>query len=721
MKFAKYLAENSVPEWRSRYVNYRQLKKSIKKVVAARDKAKRAKDSSAQSSQEESLQSLEGSTESLVVQRDGSRLHSRATTNESHQPKDDENLVLMLEEAQLAPEEVRFFQQLDRELRKADAFFLGKEQDASRRLEDLRRQCIIMEQRQTRTDRRHSDTENDSGSDSPQEGPAPRSVQHDEIIADAPAAVEAENFTPVVKNPRSRLQKAFLEYYRLLELLKNFRIINQTSLTKILKKNEKAINWEITGVGSEIYLSRAKSLHLFTSNKVEDLIAETEALYTEVFAEGDRHSAMRKLRIPDLKAQSQGFTSWRTGLFVGLAIPAIALTLRKTFTGGIPDENVALILLIYGGFSIPIFFLFYYSMLLVIWARYHVNWVLVFELDPRDYLPPEGFSEVASILLFLFAYNMYFAMDDNIFPFIPLNWYPVMLLLLIIVILINPFNFFHRSSRKWFIRTLGRITFSGLFEVQFRDFFITDLLSSMTYMFVSMQILVCTTFHQFDRLADHCEFSHSWVVPFITAIPATWRLLQCLRRYYDNRLVHPHLTNAVKYCLSLSVVFISAAARINGSTVARVFWILSAIFASMYAYAWDVLYDWGLLQKNKYHKYLRKVIVYPPWLYMTSIGVNFLLRLSWVFLLSPNNWGVFNDARILIYVQALLELFRRFMWSIIRMENEHTNNIGKFRAVTEVPLPFRVKIIPHTEEMALEKRRRKVTKDDDESAEDKKN
>ncbi|TPX62735.1 hypothetical protein SpCBS45565_g06949 [Spizellomyces sp. 'palustris'] len=641
MKFAKYLAENSVPEWRSRYVNYRQLKKIIKKVVAAREKVKRAKESSAQSSQQESLQSLDGSTEALVVQPDGSRLHSRANTNESHQPKEDENLILMLEEAQLAPEEMRFFQQLDRELRKADAFFLGKEQDASRRLEDLRRQCVIMEQRQNRTDKRQSYIDNDSGSDSPQEGPAPsEGVQHDEIIADNPDAVEAENFTPVVKNPRSRLQKAFLETFGGL-------IINQTSLTKILKKNEK-----VTGIGSEIYLSRAKSLHLFTSKKVEDLMAETETLYTDVFAEGDRHSAMRKLRIPDLKAQSQGLTTWRTGLFIGLAIPAIVLTLRKTFTGGIPDENVALILLIYGGFSIPIFFLFYYSLLLVIWARYHVNWVLVFELDPRDYLPPEGFSEVASILLFLFAYNMYFAMDDNIFPFIPLNWYPVMLLLLIILILLNPFNFFYRSSRKWFIRTMGRIAVSGLFEVQFRDFFITDLLSSMTYMFVSMQILVCTTFHNFDRL-----------------------------------------------------VF--------------------AIFASLYAYAWDVLYDWGLLQKNKHHNYLRKVIVYPPWLYMTSIGaemdrVNFLLRLSWVFLLSPNNWGVFNDARILIYVQALLELFRRFMWSIIRMENEHTNNIGKFRAVTEVPLPFRVKIIPHTEEMALEKRRRKVEKDDDEAAEDKK-
>ncbi|KAI9106180.1 hypothetical protein DFS34DRAFT_602496 [Phlyctochytrium arcticum] len=46
-------------------------------------------------------------------------------------------------------------------------------------------------------------------------------------------------------------------------------------------------------------------------------------------------------------------------------------------------------------------------------------------------------------------------------------------------------------------------------------------------------------------------------------------------------------------------------------------------------------------------------------------------------------------------------IFRRFMWCIIRMENEHTNNIGKFRAVTEIPLPFRVNIIPHTDHLPV--------------------
>jgi hypothetical protein len=31
---------------------------------------------------------------------------------------------------------------------------------------------------------------------------------------------------------------------------------------------------------------------------------------------------------------------------------------------------------------------------------------------------------------------------------------------------------------------------------------------------------------------------------------------------------------------------------------------------------------------------------------------------------------------------------RRFVWNFIRLENEHTNNCGKYRAITAIPLPY---------------------------------
>ncbi|KAJ3154791.1 Xenotropic and polytropic retrovirus receptor 1 [Geranomyces variabilis] len=685
MKFAKYLAENSVPEWRSRYVNYRGLKKLVKQATAAK--------SSALSSGSDSQGSLEGSCEALTSPPSAvaPNLHTRTSTVESGlHLQDDAEFLLALEEVQLGREEVAFFTKLDYEMRKADKFYKMKESDAARRLKDLHRQCDIMMQKEVAG---HEQAPRRTFLGADHEGRQERFIIEDEEIVIPESASDAEHFTPLVKNPKHRLQKAFLEYYRLLELLKNFRIINQTSLTKILKKNEKN-----TGTQGDWYLARAKRLHLFVSNTIDELISQTETLFTKVFADGNRQHAMRSLRIPDVKAQDSGVVSWRTGFLLGLSVPAILLTLRKVFHDGFPDPNVTLILLVYGGLSIPILFLFLYALLLVIWARFHVNWVLVFELDPRDYLPPGGFSEFASVLFFLFSYTLYLALDDNFLSFISLKWYPTILLVVILIIVLNPLDIFYRSSRTWFIRSAARIVFSGFFPVQFRDFFITDLLSSMTYMFVSLPVLVCSAVYDLDNLEAHCGFSKSWTVPAITAIPACWRLAQCLRRYHDAPLRHPHLNNALKYCLSLSVIFLSATAKITESSVARGFWILFAILASCYAYFWDVWFDWGLFQRQNKNKYLRKVIVYPKWVYGTAICTNFVLRLSWVFLLSPNNWGLFNDARLLVYLQALMELWRRFIWCIIRMENEHTNNIGNFRAVTEVPLPFRVKIIPLTED-----------------------
>ena len=31
------------------------------------------------------------------------------------------------------------------------------------------------------------------------------------------------------------------------------------------------------------------------------------------------------------------------------------------------------------------------------------------------------------------------------------------------------------------------------------------------------------------------------------------------------------------------------------------------------------------------------------------------------------------------------------MWSLFRVENEHCNNVGKFRASRDVPLPYKIK------------------------------
>lgn len=44
----------------------------------------------------------------------------------------------------------------------------------------------------------------------------------------------------------------------------------------------------------------------------------------------------------------------------------------------------------------------------------------------------------------------------------------------------------------------------------------------------------------------------------------------------------------------------------------------------------------------------------------------------------------FVESELMITILSPLEVFRRFMWNYFRLENEHLNNCGKFRAVRDI-------------------------------------
>lgn len=60
-----------------------------------------------------------------------------------------------------------------------------------------------------------------------------------------------------------------------------------------------------------------------------------------------------------------------------------------------------------------------------------------------------------------------------------------------------------------------------------------------------------------------------------------------------------------------------------------------------------------------------------------------LLRFGWTVSMSLVEAG-YVEADIMLTVLSPLEVFRRFMWNYFRLENEHINNCGKFRAVRDI-------------------------------------
>jgi hypothetical protein len=65
-----------------------------------------------------------------------------------------------------------------------------------------------------------------------------------------------------------------------------------------------------------------------------------------------------------------------------------------------------------------------------------------------------------------------------------------------------------------------------------------------------------------------------------------------------------------------------------------------------------------------------------------------ILRFNWIFYIIYRN--DLQTTSIVAFFVAFSEVCRRGMWTLFRVENEHCNNVGRFRASRDVPLPYEI-------------------------------
>ncbi|KAI7891172.1 EXS family-domain-containing protein, partial [Mucor mucedo] len=228
-----------------------------------------------------------------------------------------------------------------------------------------------------------------------------------------------------------------------------------------------------------------------------------------------------------------------------------------------------------------------------------------------------------------------------------------------------------------------RILLSYCFPVEFRDFFIADELNSLSYSIWTSSYFFCAYSCHWTDLGGNCNMAQVWVAPFLASLPPWWRLLQCFRRYRDSDET-VHLYNAAKYTSSIMAAIVTGLRRIYPSNAMTVFWVLTCVFNSCYTSTWDIKMDWGLLRPNAENYLLRDELVFYRWTYYVAVPINVILRFTWVL----NIVQLRMNGQLLAISLALLEAYRRIQWNFFRLENEHLNNCGQYRAIKDIPLPF---------------------------------
>jgi len=162
-------------------------------------------------------------------------------------------------------------------------------------------------------------------------------------------------------------------------------------------------------------------------------------------------------------------------------------------------------------------------------------------------------------------------------------------------------------------------------------------------------------------LVPVCTTSQLWITPFVTALPAWFRFLQCLRRFRDTSEWNPHLINSGKYFMTLVQIFAYFTYRHYSSPRTKAAYIVVSLITSSYTYSWDVYMDWGLFRFGRHgggaygHPLLRQELVYSrKWVYYVAIVLDFVGRFAWMVRLIPTSLSPY----VLSFILALIEVLR---------------------------------------------------------------
>lgn len=506
-------------------------------------------------------------------------------------------------------------------------------------------------------------------------------------LTDAVTAVTSQSNASATK--LKELKTAFTEFYRGLCMLENYVELNSEGFRKILKKH-----FKMTGLPSDEQMELFHSQQFFKSTSWKEMMSSTESLYAKVFQLNKTEKARNEL-FPSRLEDTTGANMFKLGISVGACI-AFLCVIFFLFSHGTVDPNVnwsrfIAVIPVYRAVLIPIIAVWLWGCNVFVWTKKRINYIFIFGLDPRSSLDYRRIFKTAATLsaVWLLSFFLFVATvmgNMSVFNIRP-EIYPLVLIVFNITLVLAPFRALHRRSRFLLFKTIYNVIISPFGDIHFLTLYVGDILCSLVKTIFDIEYTICY-FATGDWLRDDskkCNYVNSVALPVISALPYFWRMLQCLKRYRYNH--HPsNLGNAGKYLVACTVVVVGG---INGYqsypgtwTPMRYVWLSAFVFATCYNYLWDIFMDWGL-GKRSYHL-LRRQLLYRPhtWVYYYLMFSNLIFRFGWTAYITPAQIQIGIEPEFFSTILAVVEIFRRFTWSIFRVEYEQVNNIGENRALT---------------------------------------
>ncbi|KAK7394473.1 hypothetical protein VNO78_15001 [Psophocarpus tetragonolobus] len=498
-----------------------------------------------------------------------------------------------------------------------------------------------------------------------------------------------------LRKAEQQICMALKEFYNKLRLLKSYSFLNLSAFSKIMKKYDKVSSRN----ASTDYLKMVDSSYVGSSDEVNRLMERVEHAFIKHFANGNHSKGMNTLR-PTAKRERHRIT-FLLGLFTGCSIALIVALIILIHARNILYSEGRTIYMdnifpLYSLFGYIVLHTIMYSANVYLWRRYKINYSFIFGFKEGTEL---GYREVfllsaglAVLSLAAVLSNLDMEMDQRTKSFSALTEsVPLALVIVLLLITFCPFNVIYKSSRFFLIGCAFHCVCAPLYKVNFPDNFLADQLTSQVQAFRSLEFYVCYYFWgNFKTRSNKCLESDVYKAFYlIVAIIPFWiRCLQCFRRLLEERNTM-HGLNGLKYISTVVALVLRTTNEFHRGMVWKILAATSSSIATIVNTYWDIVIDWGLLRRNSRNPWLREKLSVPnKAVYFAAMVLNVILRLVWMQSVLGIREAPFLHRTALTALVTCLEILRRGIWNFFRLENEHLNNVGNYRAFKSVPLPF---------------------------------
>ncbi|KAH9738820.1 phosphate transporter PHO1 [Citrus sinensis] len=683
MKFGKEYASQMVSEWQEAYMNYDSLKTILKDIQRMKQRSRQNGGLKRAMTLYRAFSGLVQGQEKTPISPSKKDIESQYILVNSVSKNGSESYeTTFLKVAEEGGEcEQEYFRRLDDEFNKVDKFYrtkvkevIAEAQSLSQQMDALiafrikveKLQGVLQDSTQSEPVEQKQETTSSGIKSVPLEilghvklnktFETPGSIIQNFVnVAGQTETFSRENLKKVEK----QLKMAFVEFYLKLRHLKSYSFLNILAFSKIMKKYDKITSRR----ASTSYMRMVDNSYLSISDEVTKLMERVEDTFIKHFSNSNRRKGMNNLR-PKTKKERHRI-SFSLGLFVGCSAALILALILIIHARGLLDKRgktqyMENMFPLYSLFAFVVLHMLMYAANICFWRQYRVNYPFIFGFKQGTEL---GYREVLLVSFCLAALALTSVLSN-------------------LDMEMNP------KTKEY--EALTELLPLGLVLVALRDFFLADQLTSQVQAIRSLEFYICYYgWGDYKQRQNTCKSSGVYnTFYFIVAVIPYWsRFLQCLRRLCEEKDPMQGY-NGLKYLATI----IAITTRTAYSLYMGFSWkIISGIFsaiATIYGTYWDLVVDWGLLQRQSKNRWLRdKLLIPSKSVYFAAIVLNVLLRFAWLQTVLNIQFS-FLHRQTLITIVASLEIIRRGIWNFFRLENEHLNNVGKYRAFKSVPLPF---------------------------------